>query len=463
MNMKMRYFSLKKVLAALAVLTACVFTHAADPKAWDEAYAKDSPLDAAVADLMSEINAPASSPSFGSLKKIYTNVYASVPAIRKTQAQLNGLSLAVEEKESKRYPQVTLQSYVGRSTADTASASASGQARNIALEVNQLLFDFGATEKEIGAAKTRFSSGIDRVTAERMTVLLSMLKAQLELQTARKLIVFHDSNEKSRQQFYDLIKQKENLGASSKLDLARAETKLFEAKAKMPAITGDLFRAESAVKELFGVVPEFSFSFYQLPDIPVNFGGNIDDLVSRHPLVREAAKNFDVALQDVEYIKRSGLGRVSLTISSADAKQPVTGKTNTTSGYIEYSNVLFDGFAQKARIASAIEKASEIEIEKERIERNVSQQLLATLTQFQSAKETLGVRGKLLVSARKSARDLYAAFLLNRGSLSDVFDAEEAYFSATESTVNAMFTLYSAYYKLLHDMGQLSEAFELNS
>jgi outer membrane protein TolC len=47
--------------------------------------------------------------------------------------------------------------------------------------------------------------------------------------------------------------------------------------------------------------------------------------------------------------------------------------------------------------------------------------------------------------------------------LSDVFDAEEAYFSATESTVNAMFTLYSAYYKLLHDMGQLSEAFELNS
>jgi len=73
------------------------------------------------------------------------------------------------------------------------------------------------------------------------------------------------------------------------------------------------------------------------------------------------------------------------------------------------------------------------------------------------------VRGKLLASARKSARDLYAAFLLNRGSLTDVFEAEESYFTAAESTVSAMTSLYRAYYKLLHDAGQLSEAFELNS
>lgn len=254
-----------------------------------------------------------------------------------------------------------------------------------------------------------------------------------------------------------------NLGASSQLDLARANTKLLEAKAKIPAMAGELFRTESAVQEFFGQVPEFTFAFYQLPDIPVNFGGNIDTVVSRHPLSLEASKNVAAALHEFEYMKSALFGRVSLKLSVSGSRQPFTGNTTTTSGFIEYSNTLFDGFAQRARIAVAREKAVEFEIEQERIERKVRQQLLTTLTEYHSAKETLEIRGKLLISARKSARDLYTAFLLNRGSLTDIFDAEESYFTAAESTLNAMTSLHRAYYKLLHDAGQLSNAFELNS
>jgi outer membrane protein TolC len=412
---------------------------------------------------LSEVNQPTSLPPFSALKRMYSNSYTSVPAIRKTRAQLNGLNLSISEKESKLYPQVSLETNTGRSTVGSSTATVSDDARATTIGVDQILYDFGSTFKEIGIAESRLSSGVDRVAAERLEVLLAMIEAQLDLQSAKKLIVFYDANQKSRQRFFDLIKQKVELGASSEIDLARSETKLLEAKSKMPAVIGELLRSESVVIEFFGIVPDFSFPFYQLPSIAVNFGGNIDTVVSRHPSVLEASKNYGIAMQEVAYLKSAALGQVTLRISHSDSTQPASGNVKTTTGYIEYSNTLFDGFAQKSRIGAALAKALEFEIEKDRVERKIRQQLMTSLTEYQSARETLELRGKLLMSAGKNARDLYTSFLLNRGSLSDVFEAEESYFTSAEGAVNAMTSLYRFYYKLLHDAGQLSEAFELNS
>ena len=459
--MTIRFFSPKYLLTLAALCPLLV--SAVEPRTWNSAYAKESPLDVEVSTLIEEINTPSVRPSFGSLKKIYSNTYKSVPAIRKTTAELNGLRMGVAEKEGKLYPRVTLQTNSGQSSVDTQASKANDQAGTTTLAADQLLYDFGATSSEIAAAKTRLAAGIDKVEAERLRVLFSMVTAQLELQAAKKLIVFYGSNEKSRQQFFDLVQEKLNLGASSALDLARANTKLLESKAKIPSMAGEILRAESAVQELFGAVPEFTFAFYQLPDVPVNFGGNIDLVVSRHPLVLQGSKNLEVAIKELNYLKSAALGRVSLKSSISNSKQPITGNANTTSVFIEYSNTLFDGYSNLARIAVAKEKVAELEIEQERTVRMLRQQLLTALTEYQSAKETLDVREKLLISARKSARDLYTAFLLNRGSLTDIFDSEESYFTAAESTLNAMTSVQRAYYKLLHLSGELSNAFELKS
>jgi adhesin transport system outer membrane protein len=457
--MKIRFFSPKYLLTLAALCPLLV--SAVEPRTWNSAYAKESPLDVEVSTLIEEITTPSVRPSFGSLKKIYSNAYTSVPAIRKTTAELDGLRMGVAEKEGKNYPRLTLQTNGGQSSVDSLASKANDQARTTTLAADQLLYDFGATSSEIAAAKTRLAAGIDKAEAERLRVLFSMVTVQLELQAAKKLIVFYGSNEKSRQQFFDLIQEKLNLGASSALDLARANTKLLEAKAKIPAMAGEIFRAESAVQELFGVVPEFTFAFYQLPDVSVNFGGNIDLVVSRHPLVLQASKNLEVAIKELDYLKSTAFGRIALKSSVSNSKQPITGNVNTASVFIEYSNTLFDGFSNLARIGAAREKVAEFEIEQERTVRMVRQQLLTALTEYQSAKETLEVRGKLLISARKSARDLYTAFLLNRGSLTDIFDAEESYFTAAESTLNALTSVQRAYYKLLHLSGELSNAFEL--
>jgi outer membrane protein TolC len=170
-----------------------------------------------------------------------------------------------------------------------------------------------------------------------------------------------------------------------------------------------------------------------------------------------------VAIKELDYLKSTAFGRIALKSSVSNSKQPITGNVNTASVFIEYSNTLFDGFSNIARIAAAREKVAEFRIEQERTERMVRQQLLTALTEYQSAKETLEVRGQLLISARKSARDLYTAFLLNRGTLTDIFDAEESYFTAAESTLNALTNVQRAYYKLLHLSGELSNAFELKS
>ena len=136
MIMKMQFLSRKCMLILVALLSPLV--SAAEPKAWDVTYAEESPLDVAVSTLIEEINTPSAQPSFGSLKKIYENSYTSVPAIRKSTAQLNGLRMGVEEKEAKFSPKVTLQTNFGQSTVDTVNSKASDQARTTTLAAEQL-------------------------------------------------------------------------------------------------------------------------------------------------------------------------------------------------------------------------------------------------------------------------------------------------------------------------------------
>jgi hypothetical protein len=86
--MKIRFFSPKYLLTLAALCPLLV--SAVEPKTWNFAYAKESPLDVEVSTLIEEINTPSVRPSFDSLKKIYSNAYTSVPAIRKTTAELDG-------------------------------------------------------------------------------------------------------------------------------------------------------------------------------------------------------------------------------------------------------------------------------------------------------------------------------------------------------------------------------------
>ena len=433
------------------------------PGSWNPTSSTASPLDEAVSFLIEELNDPQSQPSFVSLKQIYGNRYASVPAIRKTIAQLRGLELSVEERRAAFFPKVTLGSSSGRSNVTRSGTTTSGNLSTITLAADQLLFDFGATTTQVGIASTRLESGINRIGVERMEVLYEMIRVQLDFQKSRKLIVFYDAFVNSRERFYSLIKQKVDLGASSQLDLSRAKTSMLEAKSKIPTITGEVFRTEGVVQELFGGVPDFAFAFYQIPKIPVNFPGGIDKVVATHPAVLEAQKNLEIARAEVAYLEQSALGSVRLTVSRSNNRQPASANSSTNSAYIEYTNTLFDGFAHRSKTQAAITRTEEFGVELERVQRKTRQQLLTALSEYQTSKNQLDVRRELLMSAKKSSSDLMEAFLLNLGSLTDVFNAEEAYFSAAESTVQSMVDFYTAYYRVLHEAGLLSEAFELNT
>ena len=159
--MTIRFFSPNYLLIFAALCPLLV--SAVEPKTWNFAYANESPLDMEVSTLIEEINTPSVRPSFDGLKKIYSNAYKSVPAIRKTTAELNGLRMGVAEKEGKLYPRLTLQTNSGQSSVDYQASKANDQAGTTTLAADQLLYDFGATSSEIAAAKTRLAAGMDKV------------------------------------------------------------------------------------------------------------------------------------------------------------------------------------------------------------------------------------------------------------------------------------------------------------
>jgi outer membrane protein TolC len=170
-----------------------------------EIFSGASPMDNVAQDLIAEMESPDRQPPFSDLKRIYAGSYTSVPAIRKSKAQLEIFKLEIKQKEAGLLPKVDLQTNAGGSSIDSGTSSGSGSSANVTVQVDQLLYDFETTQKEILIAESRLSSGLSRIAADRLEVLYEMLAAQIDLQAAKKMIVFHDANIKSRTKFYELI------------------------------------------------------------------------------------------------------------------------------------------------------------------------------------------------------------------------------------------------------------------
>ena len=72
----------------------------------------------------------------------------------------------------------------------------------------------------------------------------------------------------------NLIKERESLKAASSLDVIRAEAKLAEAVDDMTALSRQLENNNAGYRELFGRLPSFAETGFQLPNVRLD---SLDD------------------------------------------------------------------------------------------------------------------------------------------------------------------------------------------
>ncbi|NBT68922.1 MAG: TolC family protein, partial [Betaproteobacteria bacterium] len=254
---------------------------------------------------------------------------------------------------------------------------------------------------------------------------------------------------------------------NSSIDIIRAATKLAEAEDELPGAQKAISNADQALRELFGELVNIDSNFYQLPNLQYNHG-NEDNIIMSMPKVKEAEINLAVSKNNYELDKAKMYGTVQAEVSNSDSSSSLSSLLSGTSNtrqktyQIVYRADLFSGFAGISRVEQSLVKVSQNQFAYEEVVRKSKKDLANSVASLKASQDSL--RSRLAVAKGSMATEIGTRelFLLNRGSLTDVFKAQEDYFQAVQKLVNAQFDYQMSYYTLMHQSGLLLDLFKIS-
>ena len=399
---------------------------------------------------------------FTTLRTDINTVFNSVPAVLKTIDAINALQNQKTEAFAAFLPKVSVSAGAGTKDQRTTTYSSDGGSSSKSISASQLIYDFGTSTSTYASAEAKLSATEYAAYAQRSEILLQMISATLDYQKSKQSLAFTQGFIDTRKDFLEIMRQKEDLGAGSKLDIIRARTKLSEAVDELPVAEKKLIASQATYKNLFGFIPKLKEISYQTPlNLIVEINKKPDDIIVDINAFKEA-DNTARALKEDYFASRGRLfGAVTVEASRTLSRDYPLNQNAVNSAMVVYRADIFAGFAQSARAKTLASKASEAEFERDRVRRDLIKRLEVAQADVNSTQAAFRTRLDLLKGSQATDIATRELFLLNRGTLTDVFKAQEDVFSAAQKLIAADFDRKIAIYTFLHLSDRLIELFDL--
>jgi adhesin transport system outer membrane protein len=449
----------KKTILTL-LLAFPFFTQAQNDQTFD-IYSKNQ-LNESVNNLVTLAENSNRAAPFTTLRTDINTVFNSVPAVLKTVDSINALKNQKTEAFAAFLPKVSISVGSGTKNQVLTSYSSAGNSASQSVYATQLLYDFGTSTSAYSSAEAKLKATEYSAYAQRSDVLLQMLSATLEYQKSKQSLVFTQGFINTRKDFLEIMRQKEELGAGSKLDIIRARTKLSEALDELPVAERKLRASQATYKNLFGFVPKFKEISYQIPpNLVAELNRDPNEIIGNINTFKEADYNAQSLKED--YISSRGrlYGAVTVEASRTLTQDYPLNQNTVNTAMVVFRADIFAGFAQSARAKTMAAKASEAEFERDRVRRDLIRRLEIAQSDVNSTQAAFRTRLDLLKGSQATDIATRELFLLNRGTLTDVFKAQEDVFSAAQKLIAADFDRKIAIYTFLHLSDRLIELFDL--
>ena len=436
------------------------FTQAQNDQTFD-IYSKNQ-LNEAVNNLVTLAENSNRAAPFTTLRTDINTVFNSVPAVLKTIDSINALQNQKTEAFAAFLPKVSVSAGSGTKDQRLTTYSSDGNSSSKSISASQLIYDFGTSTSAYSSAEAKLKATEYAAYNQRSDILLQMLSATLEYQKSKQSLVFTKGFIDTRKDFLEIMRQKEELGAGSKLDIIRARTKLSEALDELPLAERKLSASQATYKNLFGFAPKFKEISYQIPqNLVTELNKNPDEIIANINAFKEAEYSA-LSLKEDYFASRGRLfGAVTVEASRTLSKDYPLNQNTVNTAMVVYRADIFAGFAQSARAKTMASKASEAEFERDRVRRDLIKRLEVAQADVNSTQAAFRTRLDLLKGSQATDIATRELFLLNRGALTDVFKAQEDVFSAAQKLIAADFDRKIAIYTFLHLSDRLIELFDL--
>lgn len=319
------------------------------------------------------------------------------------------------------------------------------------LTLRQLIYDFGATQAGIGAAREREDATTARVQNRDGDLALRSIEAWYDLVRARSQRELARLNLEAMQSMQAFLEQRMQLGGGPVSDVLRAQTRVTAAFAAWTTAKSREQVSAAAFRELYREEPGDI-------DMPVSVALNArqvaadsGNLVRDFPAVRSADAARRAAEQERDQSAARALPQVNVELSAQRRDLVGAGEPGTDLGaFVVMRYNFFTGGADTARTAQAGYRVSEATEQLRSISLQVERALAQALAEQHSAETVLRARADGVTQSIVALGAVRELFVNRRGSLLDLLNAQETVNLSGQAFIDAEIDAALARWRVLY-------------
>lgn len=343
--------------------------------------------------------------------------------------------------------------YAGSST---YNFDAKGWTSSLSLTSSITLYDFGASQLGIDAAKESVLGARKLLVGVEQNVLLNAVTAYFDVRETQAVVGLRASNVRLITQELRAARDRFEVGEVTRTDVSLAEARLAGARSSEAAAKGNLAVARESYKAATGHYPGKLSAPPRPPQTAKSAEGARSVARKRHPNI--LSSQHDVTVAELNILRaRAGTRPKLQANASVGAGRNIGGVNSTTETFgLSISGPIYQGGALKSleRQAGARRDAARaaLLINVQTVERNVGN----AWAQLQVANASLDASSRQVRASRDAFAGVREEAKLGARTTLDLLDAEQELLDAQVSAISAEIGRYRAVYSVLSSMGLLT-------
>lgn len=378
---------------------------------------------------------------------------ANHPRVGQADAETRAAAARAGQSRSAYYPQADVSAGAARARTPGSAAGDSGFAEGA---VSQLVTDFGRTgagvrsAQALQAAARETGRGIrSEVAFQVKTSFFNVLRAQKILDVRRETVRQRESLLRQAAAFYEA-------GIRARIDVARAEANLFQARADLTSAENDFRLAKIDLLNRMGIDAPADYELAETPgDEPPP--GTIDDWIreaeENRPELRALLERERAAEQALA-AARAGYAPVVTAGGAYGYSGSDLPLAETYSLSVRLSVPLFTGFLVRERVAEAEAQRASAAFAVADFRRLVRLEVERAVLAVREAKERHAARLKENEAFAENLRLAAARYEVGAGDIIEMIDAQVQKTLSDTNTINARYDQSVALAALLRAVGR---------
>lgn len=327
----------------------------------------------------------------------------------------------------------------------------------IALTLEQILYDFGARQFRIEAAKETVLATREALLDIEQQILLRAVQAYMGVIEALEFVALRENNVRLLTQEQRAAQDRFDVGEVTRTDVALAQAQLAQARSGLAAANGDLVSAIEEYRNTVGRKPGRLSPPPGLPKLTNNVDAAKRLAMRQNPSMRSAQHQVaaaDLLAMATESDMRPTIratGRLAITENLGTSEFNRGGSVGFEAGQTIYQGGSLSATARQAKARADAQRGN-----LHTVRHNVQQEVGNAYATLNTVREQLAASERQVSAARIAFRGIREEATLGARTTLDVLDAEQSLLDAQSLQVSARSALYVAAYRILASTGDLT-------